>query len=337
MRIGLYIGSFNPPHLGHKRVINFLLDNNYVDRILLLATQGYWNKNNLVDIKDRVNMLKYYESDRIIVDSIHNNYPYTYQVLNSLKNDYKGDEFYLIIGSDNLDRLHEWRNINDLLKYKFIVLKRGNIIKNNKISDDNFIYVDDFEYLDISSTEIRNGNHKYLDYNVKQYIINNNLYGGFMSFKNIIEKLTNDNKTISTMESCTGGGVSNAITNCEGASEVLKYSAVTYSNEYKIKMGVSKEVIDKYSVYSIETAKEMAKAISKYTNSNYGVGITGKLNRVDKRNPFGEDNVVFVSIYDKDNDKYYDSKIEAVKSSRSENKELVINEIISILENIIML
>ena len=49
----------------------------------------------------------------------------------------------------------------------------------------------------------------------------------------IIEKLIKNNKTISTMESCTGGGVANAITNISGASEVLKFSAVTYSNELK--------------------------------------------------------------------------------------------------------
>ena len=67
--------------------------------------------------------------------------------------------------------------------------------------------------------------------------------------KELVEKLLDLGKTISTMESCTGGGVANAITNIAGASEVLKFSAVTYSNEFKIKMGVSSEIIDKYSVY----------------------------------------------------------------------------------------
>lgn len=153
--------------------------------------------------------------------------------------------------------------------------------------------------------------------------------------KNLIEKLKENNKTISTMESCTGGGIANAITNIEGASDVIRYSAVTYSNEFKIKMGVDKEVIDKYSVYSGEVADEMSFNISKFTDSNYGVGITGKLNRVDKNNPFGEDNVVFISVYDKDNNKYYKEKIEAVKASRSENKELVINRVIEMMLEII--
>ena len=153
--------------------------------------------------------------------------------------------------------------------------------------------------------------------------------------KEIIDLLKEKNKTISTMESCTGGGVANAITNIEGASEVLRYSAVTYSNEYKIKMGVDEKIIDQFSVYSMETAIEMAKNISKFANSNIGVGITGKLNRVDINNPYGEDNVVFISIYDQDNDKYYNYKVEATEGSRKENKDLVINKIKEELINII--
>ena len=155
------------------------------------------------------------------------------------------------------------------------------------------------------------------------------------NLREIIKILTEKNKTISTMESCTGGGVANAITNIEGASEVLKFSAVTYSNEYKIKMGVDANIIDKYSVYSIKTAEEMSRKISAFANSNYGIGITGKLNRVDKNNLYGQDNIVYVSIYDKDNDKFYNGSIEVTKQSRKENKELVISLIINMLMSII--
>ena len=124
--------------------------------------------------------------------------------------------------------------------------------------------------------------------------------------KNVVEKLKLLNKTVATMESCTGGYVASSITDIEGASDILKFSAITYSNEYKIKMGVSSEIIDKYSVYSKEVAREMAYNISLYANSNYGIGITGKINRIDKNNLSGEDNKVFYCIYDKDNSIYYD-------------------------------
>ena len=153
--------------------------------------------------------------------------------------------------------------------------------------------------------------------------------------KEVVELLIKEKKTISTMESCTGGGVVNEITSVEGASEILKFSAVTYSNEFKIKMGVSEDIIDKYSVYSRETADEMSKNISLFTNSNYGIGVTGKLNRVDINNPYGEDNIVYISIYDKENNLYLNEKVEAIKATRKENKELVIEKVKELLLKLI--
>lgn len=151
----------------------------------------------------------------------------------------------------------------------------------------------------------------------------------------LVELLTNNNKTISTMESCTGGGVANAITNIEGASEVLKFSAVTYSNEYKIKMGVNPDIIEKYSVYSIETANEMSEKISMFTNSDYGIGITGKLNRADKNNQIGLDNIVYISIYDSLNTKFYNESIKVSMKNRKENKELIIKYIANMMIDIL--
>lgn len=140
----------------------------------------------------------------------------------------------------------------------------------------------------------------------------------------VLKKLLDLSKTISTMESCSGGYLANEITNYNNASKVLRFSAVTYSNEFKIKMGVDSSVIDKYSVYSIETAHEMARTISKFTDSNYGLGITGKLKRIDHSNiGFGNDNEVFVSVYNKDEDKYYDKIILVDLETRKENKEFI--------------
>lgn len=151
----------------------------------------------------------------------------------------------------------------------------------------------------------------------------------------LVKKLIKLKKTISTMESCTGGAVVNAITNIEGASEIIKFSAVTYSNEYKIKMGVNKNIIDTYSVYSIETADEMSKNISLFTESDYGIGITGKLNRYDPNNLFGDDNTVFISIYDKSRDAFEHKIIKVNLTSREENKELIIKEIEKMMLNLL--
>ena len=143
----------------------------------------------------------------------------------------------------------------------------------------------------------------------------------------VVNRLIELNKTISTMESCTGGALVNSITNIPDSSKVIKFSAVTYSNEFKIKMGVSEEIINKYSVYSMEVANEMSKCISNFTNSDYGIGITGKLNKKDEANLYGDDSTVFISIYIKETNEFINNTIKVDKATRSENKELIINYI----------
>ena len=52
MKKGIFIGSFNPPHLGHLDMMNYLLDKKIIDKICVVPTGNYWDKNNLVDIYD---------------------------------------------------------------------------------------------------------------------------------------------------------------------------------------------------------------------------------------------------------------------------------------------
>ena len=145
--------------------------------------------------------------------------------------------------------------------------------------------------------------------------------------KEIVNKLKKINKTVSTMESCTGGYLASSITDIEGASDVLKFSAVTYSNEYKIKMGVDEKIIKKFTVYSKETARQMAYNIAIFASSNYGIGITGKINRIDKNNLNGDDNQVFYCIYDKDNNCYYDFSLRCIVGTRHKNKKYIVDNI----------
>ena len=145
--------------------------------------------------------------------------------------------------------------------------------------------------------------------------------------RDVVNLLIEKKMTIATMESCTGGFVASSITDIDGSSSVLKFSAVTYSNEYKIKMGVSKELIDKYSVYSMNVAREMAKKISDFANSDIGVGITGKINRIDENNLFGDDNKIYYAIYDKNSDKYYEYELIATNDTRLNNKKYIMENI----------
>ena len=153
--------------------------------------------------------------------------------------------------------------------------------------------------------------------------------------KEIVELLIKLNKKIATMESCTGGFIASSITDIEGSSSILNFSAVTYSNEYKIKLGVNEKTIEEYSVYSMNVAREMAKSISDFALSDYGIGITGKINRKDENNLFGDDNKIFYSIYDKENDKFYDYNLTAINDTRFNNKVMIKNDISKSLLNIL--
>lgn len=152
----------------------------------------------------------------------------------------------------------------------------------------------------------------------------------------IINKLTEKSLTIATMESCTGGAIANAITNVEGASNVFKFGAVTYSNEYKIKMGVPKEVIDEFTVYSMETAEEMSKNITKFAGADIGIGITGKINREDVNNKFGNNNKIFISIFDSDKNNFTNFTLYANSAlDREENKNIILIKIIEKLKELL--
>ena len=89
MKIGVYVGSFNPVHKGHKFVINYLLENNYLDKIIIISTRNYWDKDDLIDLEHRVNMLKFYESDKIIINCELSDKEYTYEVLDEFQENCK--------------------------------------------------------------------------------------------------------------------------------------------------------------------------------------------------------------------------------------------------------
>jgi len=200
MKIGVYVGSFNPIHKGHITIINYLIENKYVDKIIIIPTGNYWHKKDLIDISDRINMAKIYENDNLIVDNTLNNFDYTYQILNELKKQYPNYELNLIIGDDNLEKFHLWKNIDEILKHKVIVIPRNNNYQkyiNKFFEKDCFVVTNQFPIQNISSTLIREliENNKidevleYIDKEVLDYIIRNKLYNKQLVFSQRTLKL----------------------------------------------------------------------------------------------------------------------------------------------------
>lgn len=113
----------------------------------------------------------------------------------------------------------------------------------------------------------------------------------------VVQALQKNDYFITTVESCTGGGLSNWITNISGASEIMTGSKVTYCNDEKLKLGVPESVINKYGVYSNETAIAMAEAgIHCALQADVGVGITGSISRPDLANPNSTPGVVYIAV-----------------------------------------
>lgn len=104
------------------------------------------------------------------------------------------------------------------------------------------------------------------------------------NYARLTKYLIQNHMTITTMESATSGQIASLITDTEGASAIMKGAFITYSNEAKILQGVSKEILEIYSVYSKETAMEMAKACKRIYQADIAVGITGTMGNIDPAN-----------------------------------------------------
>ena len=111
-----------------------------------------------------------------------------------------------------------------------------------------------------------------------------------------VRTLREKRKTLSVMESCTGGLVSSLLTDIEGASEVFPCGLVTYSNAAKTASGVDAAVLEKDGVYSAACAEAMARAVQKQFGTDYAVGITGTLGRIDPANADSTPGEVFFCI-----------------------------------------
>ena len=88
--------------------------------------------------------------------------------------------------------------------------------------------------------------------------------------------LSDNNKTLATAESCTGGKIAQVITSVSGVSKYFKGSVVSYATETKISvLGLSEQLIKEHSVVSFEVAKAMAISVKKIMKSDYAIATTG--------------------------------------------------------------
>ena len=190
MRIGIFGGSFNPPHNMHKNISLELIDNGYLDKVIYVPTGNMYNKSNLIDFEDRLNMVKLMiqKNDNLDVSDIGNNmdYQYTYQALDYFKKLYNDASIYFICGSDNLVEFDTWREFEYILEnYKLLVIIRNGdnieeiLSKYDKYRDN--IIITNVSPRVISSTVVRHNikndiGDDNIDIDVYKYIKEKKLY-----------------------------------------------------------------------------------------------------------------------------------------------------------------
>lgn len=191
-------GSFNPPTIAHKTCAETILQELELDKLFFVPVGDGYKKDGLINEKYRYEMLKLIckENQKLDVCDIELSTNINYKaidVFRLIKNKYKSDEIYFIMGADNFENILNWKDCKELISdYRFILLNRNKInleklICQNEILNkyrNNFYCINNMKEIEISSTFIRNKIKideieiikDMLDANVLQYIEKNALY-----------------------------------------------------------------------------------------------------------------------------------------------------------------
>lgn len=162
MKIALFFGSFNPIHIGHLAIANYIVEFSEVEKLwFVLSPQNpLKKKSTLLPDYDRLEILHRGIDDypNFQVSTIEFNLPkpsYTIDTLAYLKEKYPKNEFYLVMGADNLATINKWKNFELILSdYKLIVYPRPGIEENDFFQHKN-VNIINAPLMEVSSSFIR--------------------------------------------------------------------------------------------------------------------------------------------------------------------------------------
>lgn len=188
--VAVFGGTFNPFHNGHLEIIKTLVSLDAFDKILIIPTNIPPHKNApmLASGEDRLAMcslaLKDFKNVEVCDVELRRNGPsYTFDTVCELKKLYNAD-VHVVCGGDMITTLYSWKNYKELIKSaKFIAFRRVGIDNNDfdmavekTRKDGGFVTVIDTDIVNVSSTEIRDGDSNDLPVVVSEYIKEKGLY-----------------------------------------------------------------------------------------------------------------------------------------------------------------
>ena len=162
MKIGLLFGSFNPIHVGHLTIANYMANYTTLDKVwLVVSPQNPLKKyGDLINTYDRLEMAKLAtdNSIQLEVSDVELKLPqpsYTIDTLTHLKEKYPQHEFALIMGSDNLVSLPKWKNYKLILRdYQIFVYPRPGY-ENTELATHPSVTITMTPMMELSATFIR--------------------------------------------------------------------------------------------------------------------------------------------------------------------------------------
>lgn len=163
MKVGLFFGSFNPIHIGHMAIANYMVEYGPIDQLWFVVTP-------LNPHKKKCNLLADYQRLELVNRAIDGDFRfqacdiefrlpkpnYTINTLTYLSEKNPSTTFLPIIGSDNYVNLKKWKNWEILIRdYSFLVYPRPGLDHSTTDLKDNFQIID-APSMEVSSTFIRN-------------------------------------------------------------------------------------------------------------------------------------------------------------------------------------
>ena len=162
MKIGLLFGSFNPIHIGHLILANYMAENSDLDRVwFVVSPQNPFKKSaSLLHHQDRYDLVYLAIGDNYKLQPCNIEFTlpvpsYTVDTLTYLHEKYPEHEFSLILGQDNLVTFHKWKNYERILEYYSLYVYPRSGCAASPLEDHPKVKFTKAPLLDISATFIR--------------------------------------------------------------------------------------------------------------------------------------------------------------------------------------
>lgn len=164
LKVGLYFGSYNPIHIGHLAIANYMVEFTDIDQLWFVVSpqNPFKIKENLLADYHRLELVNraIENDDRFRASNIEFNLPkpsYTIDTLTYIQERHPETSFSILMGSDNLESFHKWKNSEFIIEnYGIIVYPRPGFDLSTVPNHKNITVVKDAPLMEISSSFIRN-------------------------------------------------------------------------------------------------------------------------------------------------------------------------------------